>query len=101
MDKHEEVSAIADRLIDAFVNRAGSEDARNILTEYADKEDDGDRQVVALARLVMKLAERAADATTVYDIWSPERPIVPEKINRLTALVFDAGIRWGEESKKH
>lgn len=100
MDKHDEVSAVANRLIDAYVTRAGSEDAKNILGDYADKEADGDGQVIALARLVMKLAERAADASTVYDIWSPERPIVPEKVNRLTAMAVDAGIRWAEQLKK-
>ncbi|WP_045265117.1 hypothetical protein [Microbacterium oxydans] len=101
MDKHEEVSAVADRLIDVFATRAGSEDARKILGAYADKEADGDGQVIALARLVFKLAERAADASTAYDIWDPERPIVPDKINRLTAQVVEAGIRWGEQLKKH
>lgn len=100
MDKHDEVSVVADRLIDVFATRAGSEDTREILGAYADKEADGDGQVIALARLVVKLAERAADASTVYDIWDPARRIVPEKINRLTALVVDAGIRWGEQLKK-
>lgn len=100
MDKHDEVSAVADRLIDAYATRAGSEDARAILTEYADKEADGDGQVIALACLALKLAERAADASTVYDIWNPERPIVPEKVNRLTAMAVDAGVRWTEQLKR-
>lgn len=100
MDKHDEVSVVADRLIDVFATRAGSEDARKILGAYADEEADDDGQVIALARLVIKLAERAADASTVYDIWDPERPIVPEKINRLTAMAVDAGIRWGEQLKR-
>lgn len=97
MDKHDEVAAVADRLIDAYATRAGSEDAKNILGEYADKEADGEGQVRALARLVVTLAERAADASTVYDIWDPERAIVPEKINRLTAMAVDAGARWAEQ----
>lgn len=99
MGEHDEVTVVADRLIDVFMTRAGSEDARTILADYVDGESSGDGQVVALARLVMKLSERAADASTVYDIWSPRRQIAPEKIARLTALVVDAGARWAEELK--
>lgn len=87
----------ADRLIEVYMHRVGSEDTGRILDEFQDSSDDIVRD---LTELVITLAFRAANALTVYDITDPERRLAPEKIDRLTSQMKDATQRWFKQEKE-
>lgn len=91
------IEGYADRLIEAYRGRAGSEDVGLILDEVQDSSSDLVRD---LGELVASLAFKAADALTVYDVMDPQRRLVPEKIDRLRAQMEDATRRWIREVKE-
>ncbi|MFJ4175803.1 hypothetical protein [Microbacterium sp. NPDC089696] len=91
------IEGFADRLIEVYVHRAGSEDTSLILGEL---EDSSENLMRDLGELVVTLAFRAANAMTVYDLTDPQRRLVPEKIDRLREQLEDATRRWTRELKE-
>lgn len=78
--------AVAERLISAYVHRAGSEDPQLIVGEFVESHEDVQEALDGLAELVLTLAARAADLSTPVDIWDPMRRIDPAKAIRLAGL---------------
>ncbi|MEN0023230.1 MAG: hypothetical protein AAGC61_08100 [Microbacterium sp.] len=91
------IEGFADRLIEVYVHRAGSEDTSLILDELEESSDNLTRD---LGELVVTLAFRAANAMTVYDITDLERRLVPEKLDRLREQLEDATRRWTQELRE-
>lgn len=91
------IEGYADRLIEAYMHRAGSEDTSLILDELQDSSEDLLRD---LGELVITLTFRAANALTVYDITDPKRRLVPEKIDRLRGQLEDVARRWTLEVRE-
>lgn len=87
-DRVARTDAVAARLIDVYMHRAGAEDSGLILEEFAESSDDAVR---ALAELALTLAFYAADALTLYDITDPVRRLDLSKIARLERMAADAG----------
>ncbi|GAA1250741.1 hypothetical protein JOF42_002439 [Microbacterium phyllosphaerae] len=92
--------AVVDRLVEAYANRAGSEDTRRIMAEVVDAFDTVDDAIRGLALLVLTAAERAADYSTPIDIWDPERRIDTKKAVRLGAQAQDAFRALARDMKK-
>ncbi|MGP6172002.1 hypothetical protein ACTU6V_12445 [Microbacterium sp. A204] len=78
-------NSFADRLMEAYVNRAGSEDPHLMVQEFVGAYDEAQEALDGLAQLVLTLAERAADLSTPVDIWDPERRIDRAKAIRLAS----------------
>ncbi|MBD8012658.1 hypothetical protein H9633_10150 [Microbacterium sp. Re1] len=90
-------SELADRMIAAYVHRAGSEDPLTYLTEFVESMDSEQEAVDRLAELVLTLAEKAAQASTVVDIWDPRRRVDPTKAMRLADSASSAFVALGQE----
>ncbi len=95
-DRGPRIEGFADRLIDVYVGRSGSDDTGATLDELQDSSTDLVRD---LAELVVSLAFRAADAMTVHDISRPDGRLVPAKVNRLRRQLEEATQLWLKELK--
>lgn len=74
---------LLDQLIETMVNRAGSEDTAIGIVEFIESFPDDETRVSELMFLVLCAVERAAQYSTVVDIWDPKRRIDPAKALRL------------------
>ena len=90
------IGELADRLIQAYIHRAGSEDTVLALGEV---EAESDNLVRDLSALVLTLAYRAADSMTVYCLTDPQRRVVPEKLDDLQFRWNDGVERWALEKR--
>lgn len=99
-EKLVENRAIVDRLIEAYVTRAGSEDAGRIVCEFVDGFRTDEEAIVGLTLLTLTAAERAADYSTPVDIWDPERRIDVKKALRLGIQTRDTYRKLAEGLKE-
>lgn len=92
-------NAILDRMIEQMVHRAGSEDTSIAIVEFIESFP-ADEQVAELMMLTLSAVERAAQYSTVVDIWDPERRIDPGKAMRLGRQATSAWVDLARQLKK-
>lgn len=101
IDRVKRNQALLDQLIESMVNRAGSEDTGLAIVKFIESFPDDETRVSELMFLVLSAVERAAQYSTVVDIWDPKRRIDPVKALRLGRRAQAAFVDLHREMKHH